>query len=129
MTYETVLQNRLKFLLERNFLTQKDLSEKVKMPQSLISLYCNGKKTPSKKTIIKISSVLNCSPKWLTKGEGSPEDEFNDYIFKRLIDNSVEIPTKFILSRGSKDSFEMTITIEKEEMECLFNNYLKIIQK
>jgi transcriptional regulator with XRE-family HTH domain len=129
MISDTVLENRLKFLLERNVLSQKDLSEKVKMPQSLISLYCNGKKIPSKKTMIKISSVLNCSPKWLMNGEGSPEDEFNDYIFKRIIDNPVEISTKFTLSRGSKGSFEMNILIEKEEMETIFNSYLKIIQK
>ena len=52
---------RLRRLMSRKGVTQMVLSELTGIPQSMISLYMNGKNTPSFYKVDKIAKALNCS--------------------------------------------------------------------
>lgn len=68
---------RLKMLIEKNYETQESISKRAKIAKSNVSLYCNGKKAMSPKTLIKLCVILNCSHEWLRDGKGSIDDPFN----------------------------------------------------
>lgn len=52
---------RLRQIMEEKWKNQTELSEMTGIPQSVISLYINGKRTPSFYTVNKIAKALKCS--------------------------------------------------------------------
>ena len=105
---------RLKYLIENTYRTQKEIAKIAKIDKNNLSLYCAGKKALSQKTLIKLCVALDCSPDWLMKGEGSKDDKFNfanieARKFKRLearrIDEMVEI--KFFIPQQEFKTFCM----------------------
>ena len=52
----------LKEYREKNFMTQKDLADKVGLTQEAISRIETGKAKPRLKTLLKLAEVLNVSP-------------------------------------------------------------------
>ncbi len=121
------LGQRLKYTIKMKFKTQRDVAVSTKIDPTLLSQYCNDKKPPSAVTMIKISSFLNISPRWLRDNVGDINDTFNDYVFDE-VDNSAPIEmSKIKLSKGMNETFDMTLNLKKEEMKALFDQYLTII--
>lgn len=107
---------RLSQLIQKRYITQSDLATKLNMSNSLLSLYCTGKKKPSVKRTVEICTILNCAPDWLVMGKGSIEDEFQLSLISNLekeiipnkisatkIDNMIEI--KFFVPQHDFKSF------------------------
>jgi len=61
---------RIKAVLDHLGWSQKDLSEKMKMPQETISYWSTGSKEPRKSSLQKIAEVTGCNLTWLSSGEG-----------------------------------------------------------
>lgn len=54
--------------MKRNSLTQSKLADMVKIRQTTISDYVNGKSVPSAEVLLRLSQVFGCSMEWLCGG-------------------------------------------------------------
>lgn len=54
--------------MQRNSLTQSKLDDMVKIRQTTISDYVNGKSVPSAEVLLRLSHVFGCSMEWLCGG-------------------------------------------------------------
>ncbi len=61
---------RIKVLMSQDELTQRELSAKLKVDESLISKYLSPKGNPSDKFVVKLETVLRWSARWIRTGEG-----------------------------------------------------------
>lgn len=68
---------RLTQTIENRYFTAYKLSQKSGISKGLMSTYCNGKRFPSVHTLMNICINLDCSPDWLSKGEGSIDEKFD----------------------------------------------------
>ena len=55
------MKNNILIVLQRNNMTQKDLSVKTGLTEVSISRYVQGKRIPKINDCLKISKVLNCT--------------------------------------------------------------------
>lgn len=118
MKYELKsFSKRLSHLIEKRYTTQSDLARKLKMSAALVSLYCTGKKRPSVKRTVEICAILDCSPDWLTKGEGSSDDGFQLSAISNL---SKSIPN-LMGAKKIGDFIEVKFYIPQND----FNDFMK----
>lgn len=61
---------RLKEELVINNIKQRDLANRVGVTEVSMSRYCNGTRMPRRHILVKIASVLNITPEYLTNTEG-----------------------------------------------------------
>lgn len=61
LEFRTEFSKRLKSIMEKLHISQKDLAEKTDINQITISNYTTGKSTPGFYNVYKIASVLHCS--------------------------------------------------------------------
>jgi transcriptional regulator with XRE-family HTH domain len=71
----TTLAERISFVLKNSKLNQTQFAEKIGISQQYLSQMCNGKKTPSDRTIGDIAREFNCNEVWLQTGKGDPFKE------------------------------------------------------
>ena len=82
-TIETI-GNRMKELLEKKGLSQKDLAEMVGCTDAAISHYIKGDRMPRTNVLIKIAVSLDTTVDYLV--EGTPTDVYDELVFaKKLI--------------------------------------------
>lgn len=109
---------RLLQTIDERYLTQTELAKKADMDKNNVCLYCNGKKSASPKTIVKMCVVLNCSPNWLTKGEGSVKDEFQRSLISSLEKSA--IPKKLIATK-IEDFIEIRFFVPQKDFNTFFS--------
>lgn len=68
----TTLSERITFVQKNSKLNQTEFSERVGISQQYLSQICNGKKTPSDRTLSDICREFGCDPVWIRTGEGEP---------------------------------------------------------
>ena len=56
------MKNRIKILLFERDLRQKKVSELIGVTETTLSLWTNNKTQPSASSLIKLMSLLNCTP-------------------------------------------------------------------
>lgn len=109
---------RLLQIIEKRYLTQADFARKAKTDKNNLSLYCNGKKRASPKTIVKFCAILNCSPDWLIKGEGSITDEFQFSLISSL--ERETLPKKLSATR-IEDFIEIRFFVPQKDFSTFFS--------
>lgn len=81
-------KKRVKDIMQNKGLKQSDLAKMTEIAEATISRYCNGRRTPNIKALVKIAKILNVSTdyllgikddngKWISCSERLPEDEMN----------------------------------------------------
>ena len=71
----TTLAERISLILKNSKLNQTQFAERIGISQQYLSQMCNGKKTPSDRTIGDIAREFNCNEAWLQTGKGDPFKE------------------------------------------------------
>lgn len=69
--YDT-LAERISFVLKDSKLNQTQFAERIGISQQYLSQICNGKKTPSERTIADISREFGINDAWLRSNVGDP---------------------------------------------------------
>lgn len=69
---ESTLSDRIKTVVKASKLNQTQFAAKVSISQQFLSQICNGRKTPSDRTITDICREFNVNEIWLRTGEGEP---------------------------------------------------------
>lgn len=72
---ESTLSDRIKTVVKASKLNQTQFAAKVSISQQFLSQICNGRKTPSDRTITDICREFNVNEIWLRTGEGEPFQE------------------------------------------------------
>ena len=68
----TTLFERIAFIQRNSKLNQTEFSNRIGISQQFLSQICNGKRTPSDRTISDICREFGCDEVWLRTGEGEP---------------------------------------------------------
>lgn len=68
----TTLSERIAFIQKNSKLNQTEFAGRISISQQYLSQICNGKKTPSDRTIADICREFGCNEVWLRTGEGEP---------------------------------------------------------
>lgn len=68
----TTLSERITFVQKNSKLNQTEFAGRIGISQQYLSQICNGKKTPSDRTISDICREFGCDEVWLRTGEGEP---------------------------------------------------------
>lgn len=71
----TTLSERIAFIQKNSKLNQTEFAARIGISQQYLSQICNGKKTPSDRTIADICREFGCNEVWLRTGEGEPYRE------------------------------------------------------
>lgn len=103
--------SRLQYAMGIRRISQSELSIKADVSTSYVSMMCNDVKTPSKKMIARLCSVLRISREWLVTGSGSMEEETDSV-------SDIAIITSELLNadpRSLKRIFGMTIAMLSEQ--------------
>lgn len=66
------LSERIAFIQKNSKLNQTEFAGRISISQQYLSQICNGKKTPSDRTITDICREFGCDEVWLRTGEGEP---------------------------------------------------------
>ena len=66
------LSERIAFIQKNSKLNQTEFAGRISISQQYLSQICNGKKTPSDRTIADICREFGCDEVWLRTGEGEP---------------------------------------------------------
>ena len=72
--YKT-LSERVAYVVKQSRLNQTDFAARISISQQYLSQICNGRKTPSDRTISDICREFGCNEAWLRTGEGEPEQK------------------------------------------------------
>ena len=67
---------RIKSLLEKNNMNQKELSEKLDITEATLSRYINGQRKPTGDTLIKLSQILDTTTDYILKGNDKSAERF-----------------------------------------------------
>lgn len=106
---------RLQKALKSRYLNRSALATRAGLHKSQVTLYCQGKVPPSPQNILTMAMHLDCSPDWLSYGEGSIEDKYD---FEKY--SSSKSISKVRLEREG-DNTAITFIFSKQE----FNQFLK----
>lgn len=110
--------NRIKQLRKENNLTQMELAKRLNMSDAIITMYENGKRTPSIEALVKLSQIFNCSVDYLLGIDDEEKDmprktEFKKSLGRRLRNlreqndmTQDELGEKLNLSSKTISSFE-----------------------
>ena len=66
------LAERVGHIVKQSKLNQTDFAARISISQQYLSQICNGRKTPSDRTISDICREFGCNEVWLRTGEGEP---------------------------------------------------------
>lgn len=66
------LSERIAFIQKNSKLNQTEFAGRISISQQYLSQICNGKKTPSDRTISDICREFGCDEVWLRTGVGEP---------------------------------------------------------
>jgi transcriptional regulator with XRE-family HTH domain len=69
---DATLSERIAFIQKNSNLNQNDFAGRLSISQQYLSQLCNGKRTPSDRTITDICREFGCDEVWLRTGEGEP---------------------------------------------------------
>ena len=116
---------RLKFAMDANKLTAKQLSDKSGVSEPSISQYLHGTFAPKNKTAAKLAKVLHVNPMWLM-GFDVPSTDYAYDFLQKMEDGSIRMDIKpnqaFV-----KDIDEITLKMTPEQMNNILN-YAKFIK-
>lgn len=82
------LGNRIKELLEKNNMSQKELAEKTLCTEAAISHYIKGDRIPRSSVLVKIAIALNTTSDYLMEGVPADSRSEIDYATKLIARNS-----------------------------------------
>ena len=68
----TTLSERISFIQKNSKLNQTEFAGRIGISQQYLSQICNGRKTPSDRTISDICREFGCDEVWLRTGVGEP---------------------------------------------------------
>ena len=74
----TTLSEHIAFIQKNSKLNQTEFAARIGISQQYLSQICNGKKTPSDRTISDICREFGCNEVWLRTGEGEPYREVSE---------------------------------------------------
>ena len=99
---------RLKQLRKLHNLTAKQLAEKLRLAESTISLYENGKREPDFKTLLTIARFFNVSTDYLLENDNNPPT------------SSIPTPLKEgLISIRSRDGSTMESELNDDQVEIV----------
>lgn len=99
----SIFTDRLSLLLEKNNMTQAELSERICVTKATMSRYVNGERTPNGDIVANIATALNTTSDYLLGLEGN--DDFNFPKIERII---------------ARNASKMTLQQKKELINALF---------
>lgn len=119
---ENTLSDRIKTVVKASKLNQTQFAAKVSISQQFLSQICNGRKTPSDRTITDICREFNVNEVWLRTGEGEPfqEESRQEQIMKfaaQTIKGSDEFRKQFV---------SMLAKLDVEDWEALAKIFTKL---
>ena len=125
-----VLSKRLKELLEKNNMSQRELAEKIGITEVTISRYISAQRVPKATEILKIADALNCSCDYLLgfQNELTKETEMetaihNLKVFRTFLDdkwkNNIDIAIQALEKQIPKGILRGTVT---RDMACYCPN-------
>lgn len=107
---------RLQEMMAAKYTTKTAVAQYCKISKTQLSHYCSGKRTPLPQTLLNMCMCLDCSPDWLTKGEGSINDKFD---YKKHTSSNEMFLNRIRLEKEG-ESIGITFVLNKLE----FNNFL-----
>lgn len=122
---ESTLSDRIKTVVKASKLNQTQFAAKVSISQQFLSQICNGRKTPSDRTITDICREFNVNEIWLRTGEGDPfqEESRQEQIMKfaaQTIKGSDEFRKQFV---------SMLAKLDVEDWEALAKIFKKLAEE
>ncbi len=118
---ELTLACRVKEVLKRSKLTQAEFASRISISQQYLSQICNGKKTPSDRTISDICREFGVDEIWLRTGEGEPfRQESRDEEIMRFAAQTIQGSDEF-----KKALVSMLAKLDPEDWENLAKIYAK----
>ena len=100
----SIFTDRLSSLLEKNNMTQRELSERIGVTTATLSRYISGNRLPSGNTVANIATALHTT---------------SDYLLGREADEEFDFPKmERIIARNAS---KMTIQEKKELINALFS--------
>lgn len=121
----TSLSERIAFIQKNSKLTQTEFAGRISISQQYLSQICNGKKTPSDRTISDICREFGCDEVWLRTGEGEPfRQETRQEQIMRFAVQTVKGSDEF-----RKSFVSMLAKLEPEDWENLSKIYRKLLDE
>ena len=111
----TTLSERITFVQKNSKLNQTEFAGRIGISQQYLSQICNGKKTPSDRTISDICREFGCDEVWLRTGEGDPfRQETRQELIMRFAVQTVKGSSEF-----RKALVAMLATLDDSEWDGL----------
>ena len=85
--FNEIFSNRLKYYMELNNMSQKELAEKVNVSEASVAYWTSGAKVPRADKVDKICEILHCNRSDLVDEPDSP-----DSLLKRHLKNYAQLP-------------------------------------
>ena len=121
----TTLSERIAFIQKNSKLNQTEFAGRVSISQQYLSQICNGKKTPSDRTISDICREFGCDEVWLRTGEGEPfRQETRQEQIMRFAVQTVKGSDEF-----RKSFVSMLAKLDPEDWENLSKIYRKLLDE
>lgn len=121
----TTLSERIAFIQKNSKLNQTEFAGRISISQQYLSQICNGKKTPSDRTIADICREFGCNEVWLRTGEGEPfRQETRQEQIMRFAVQTVKGSDEF-----RKSFVSMLAKLEPEDWENLSRIYRKLLEE
>ena len=117
-----MINERLKKIRETLKLSQNDFAKRLNLQRNSISLFENGKRNLSDRTILNICKEFNINEEWLREGKGemfSPDE-------KNIVKNLVEM---YNLDNTVRAIIEVLITLEPSQVQVITEYIKKVSEK
>ena len=116
------LSERVAFVQKQSGLNQTEFGGRIGISQQYLSQICNGKKTPSERTLSDICREFGCNEAWLRTGEGEPfQKKTREEEIMRFAVQTVKGSDEF-----RKALVSMLAKLDPEDWENLSKIYAKI---
>lgn len=121
----TTLSERILFIQKNSKLNQTEFAGRVGISQQYLSQICNGKKTPSDRTISDICREFGCDEVWLRTGEGEPfrQETLQEQIMRFAV-QTIKGDDEF-----RKSFVSMLAKLDPEDWENLSRIYRKLLEQ
>ena len=67
-THETPLSRRIREAVDKTGRSHADIAEEVGIARAQLTMYCSGRRSPSRETVVALAKVLGVSVSWLIDG-------------------------------------------------------------
>ncbi|HAQ39855.1 MAG TPA: XRE family transcriptional regulator [Clostridiales bacterium] len=122
---------KIRYLRTKNNITSKELSKILDISESSISLYENGKRTPSIELIIKIANFFNVSTDFLLGVSNNPikVSQYDSEIdFSEILEDIITfLNTQNYVVFDGKDVEGNMVLILKKNLNCVLENMRLLI--